>query len=91
MDEGDAVEPEGSQDPSNAGAGPTDAPSPYRRRWLGYGLLALSFLLVSLHRTSTAVLSEGLLDAFAMTATGLGLIHSSFFTSTPPCRSPRGS
>jgi sugar phosphate permease len=53
--------------------------SPYRRRWLGYGLLALAFALVSLHRTSTAVLSEGLLDAFGMTATGLGLLHSSFF------------
>jgi sugar phosphate permease len=53
--------------------------SPYRRRWLGYGLLALAFALVSLHRTSTAVLSEGLLDAFGTTATGLGLLHSSFF------------
>ncbi len=64
--------------------------SPYRRRWLGYGLLALAFFLVSLHRTSTAVLSEGLLDAFEMTATGLGLLHSSFFYLYAALQVPAG-
>ncbi|MDS0477706.1 MFS transporter [Natrinema sp. 1APR25-10V2] len=53
--------------------------NPYRRRWLGWGLLVGSFFLVSLHRTSTAVLSEQLMQSFDTTATSLGLLHSSFF------------
>lgn len=53
--------------------------NPYRRRWLGWGLLAAAFFLVSLHRTSTAVLSEQLMQAFDTTGTSLGLLHSSFF------------
>lgn len=52
---------------------------PYRRRWLGWAMLVLAFFLVSLHRTSTAVLSERLMQAFDTTATSLGLLHSSFF------------
>src|SRR6056297_710557 len=53
--------------------------NPYRRRWVGWGLLAAAFFLVSLHRTSTAVLSEQLMQAFDTTGTSLGLLHSSFF------------
>ena len=84
---------------SDPGSGAEGAPeswvravlgSPYRRRWLGYGLLALAFALVSLHRTSTAVLSEGLLDAFDMTATELGLLHSSFFYLYAALQIPAG-
>jgi len=94
MEEGRDAEPEEGEgnreaDPLRADAG-SAAGSPYRRRWLGYGLLALSFFLVSLHRTSTAVLSEGLLDAFAMTATGLGLLHSAFFYLYAALQVPAG-
>jgi len=53
--------------------------NPYRRRWIGWGLLVTSFFLVSLHRSSTAVLSGELMRAFDTTATSLGLLHSSFF------------
>ncbi|WP_408958505.1 MFS transporter [Natrinema sp. 74] len=52
---------------------------PYRRRWFGWGLLVGAFFLVSLYRTSTAVLSEQLMRSFDTTATSLGLLHSSFF------------
>ena len=50
-----------------------------RRRWLGWGLLVTGFVLVSLHRSSTAVLSGELMAAFDTTGTSLGLLHSSFF------------
>lgn len=53
--------------------------NPYRRRWLGWGVLALAFFLVSLHRTSTAVLSNQLMQAFETSGTGLGFLHASFF------------
>jgi sugar phosphate permease len=89
MDEERTGEPEDDAPAPNPDAsGP--AGSPYRRRWLGYGLLALAFFLVSLHRTSTAVLSEGLLSAFEMTATGLGLLHSAFFYLYAALQVPAG-
>ena len=50
-----------------------------RRRWLGWGLLAAGFFLVSVHRSSTAVLAEQLMAAFGTTGAGLGLLHGSFF------------
>ena len=53
--------------------------NPYRRRWIGWGLLVSAFFLVSLHRSSTAVLSEQLMRSFDTTGTSLGLLHSSFF------------
>ncbi|WP_254536913.1 MFS transporter [Halomarina litorea] len=53
--------------------------SPARRRWVGWGLLAAAFFLVSLHRSSTAVLSEQLMRSFDTTGTSLGLLHASFF------------
>ncbi len=52
---------------------------PYRRRWIGWGFLVTAFFLVSLHRTSTAVLSEQLMRSFDTTGASLGLLHSSFF------------
>ena len=88
MDQARADDPD--DDPSRVDAGDHGGGSPYRRRWLGYGLLALAFFLVSLHRTSTAVLSEGLLDAFGLTATGLGLLHSSFFYLYAALQVPAG-
>jgi sugar phosphate permease len=53
--------------------------NPYKRRWVGWGLLVAAFFLVSLHRTSTAVLSEPLMRVFDTDATSLGLLRSSFF------------
>lgn len=50
-----------------------------RRRWLGWTLLAAGFLLVSLHRAATAVLSGELMGAFDTTGAGLGFLHASFF------------
>jgi sugar phosphate permease len=64
--------------------------NPYKRRWVGYALLMVAFFLVSLHRSSTAVLSEELLRAFDMTATGLGLLHSSFFYLYAALQIPAG-
>jgi len=42
-------------------------------------MLVAAFFLVSLHRVSTAVLSEDLMRAFDTTGASLGLLHSSFF------------
>ncbi|PGF17588.1 MFS transporter [Natrinema sp. CBA1119] len=53
--------------------------NPYHRRWLGWCVLVSGFFLVSLHRSSTAVLSEQLMRSFETTGTSLGLLHSSFF------------
>lgn len=63
---------------------------PYRRRWLGWGLLAAAFFLVSLHRTATAVLSEELMRAFDTTGTSLGLLHASFFYLYAALQVPAG-
>ena len=52
---------------------------PTRRRWLAWAALATVFLLVNLHRLSTAVLSGRLTDAFDTTASQLGTLHASFF------------
>jgi sugar phosphate permease len=52
---------------------------PTKRRWLGWGALALVFLLVNVHRLSTAVLSEQLTTDFTISATQLGTLHASFF------------
>jgi len=52
---------------------------PTKRRWLAWGALALVFLLVNIHRLSTAVLSERLTADFAITAAQLGTLHASFF------------
>lgn len=52
---------------------------PYKRRWLGWAVLSFAFLLVGLHRESTAVLAGELQRTFETTGAGLGLLHSSFF------------
>jgi len=52
---------------------------PLRRRWIIWGALATGFLLVNIHRLSTAVLSDGLMRLFDITGTELGTLHSAFF------------
>ena len=52
---------------------------PTERRWLAWGALAFVFLLVNVHRLSTAVLSEQLTAEFEITAAQLGTLHASFF------------
>ena len=52
---------------------------PTKRRWLAWGALALVFLLVNIHRLSTAVLSEQLTADFGIAAAQLGTVHAAFF------------
>ena len=52
---------------------------PWRRRWLLWGLLAISFLLVNIYRLSTGVITEQLMTAFRATGAELGTLHASFF------------
>ncbi|MFO8116286.1 MAG: MFS transporter [Halorubrum sp.] len=63
---------------------------PTTRRWLGWGSLAVVFLLVNVHRLSTAVLSEQLIDAFGITAAQLGTLHASFFVIYAIVQIPTG-
>lgn len=53
--------------------------SPYRRRWLLWGTLAATFLLVSIYRLSTAVIADALMAAFQTTGAELGTLHAVFF------------
>ena len=52
---------------------------PYRRRWVLWGILAVSFLLVNVYRLSTAVLAGDLMDALGTTGAQLGTLHAMFF------------
>lgn len=61
-----------------------------KRRWLGWGSLALVFLLVNVHRLSTAVLSEQLTTDFAISAAQLGTLHASFFVIYAIVQIPTG-
>ncbi len=65
--------------------------SPTRYRWLGWAALALVFLLVNVHRLSTAVLSEELTVDFAITAAQLGTLHASFFAVYAIIQIPTGA
>ncbi|UWG48281.1 MFS family permease [Halanaeroarchaeum sp. HSR-CO] len=60
------------------------------RRWLAWGALALVFLLVNIHRLSTAVLSEQLTADFAISAAQLGTLHASFFVIYAIVQIPTG-
>ena len=53
--------------------------SPRHRRWLLWGILAGTFLLVNIYRLSTAVLAEDLMAAFETTGAQLGTLHATFF------------
>ncbi|WP_339105823.1 MFS transporter [Haloterrigena salinisoli] len=63
---------------------------PTRRRWLAWAALATVFLLVNLHRLSTAVLSDRLTDAFGTTAAQLGTLHAAFFLVYAVAQIPTG-
>ena len=63
---------------------------PTKRRWLGWGALALVFLLVNVHRLSTAVLSNRLVADFGVTAAQLGTLHASFFIIYAVTQIPAG-
>lgn len=52
---------------------------PKQRRWLLWGILAITFLLVNIYRLSTAVISGQLMDAFETTGAQLGTLHAIFF------------
>lgn len=63
---------------------------PMKRRWLGWAVLGLVFLLVNLHRLSTAVLSGDLTADFGITASQLGTLHASFFVIYAIIQIPTG-
>ncbi|MXR51740.1 MFS transporter [Halovenus sp. WSH3] len=60
------------------------------RRWLLWGLLAASYLLVNTYRLSTAVVAEQLMDAFAIAGAQLGTLHASFFLIYAVMQIPTG-
>ncbi|QFU81212.1 MFS transporter [Natronorubrum aibiense] len=63
---------------------------PTKRRWLAWAALATVFLLVNLHRLSTAVLSGRLTADFGTTASQLGTLHASFFLIYAVIQIPTG-
>lgn len=63
---------------------------PTKRRWLAFAALATVFLLVNLHRLSTAVLSERLATEFETSAAQLGTLHASFFYIYAAIQVPTG-
>ena len=52
---------------------------PYQRRWLLWGVLAVSYLLVNVYRLATAVISGELMGALETTGAQLGTLHAVFF------------
>ena len=63
---------------------------PLKRRWLAWGALGVVFLLVNVHRLSTAVLSDQLTTDFAISAAQLGTLHASFFVVYALVQIPTG-
>ncbi len=55
-----------------------------------WGVLTFGYVLMSFTRVSTAVLAESLARAFDITATELGLLHSSFFYLYAAMQLPAG-
>ncbi len=53
--------------------------SPFRYRWLVFGLLATGYLLVYFHRTSPAVVAEDMMRDLNADAALLGLLGSAYF------------
>ena len=64
---------------------------PRTRRWLIWAALAAAFLLVSLHRLSTAVLADRLMAAFDATGVELGTLHAAFFYIYAALQLPAGA
>lgn len=52
---------------------------PRRRRWLGWAVLVVGFVLFSFHRVSTSVIADELMRAFDTTGAELGVLHSALF------------
>lgn len=52
---------------------------PRKRRWILWGILAATFLLVNIYRLSTAVISGQLMDSLGTTGAQLGTLHAVFF------------
>ena len=52
---------------------------PRRRRWIGWTVLVVGFLLFSFHRVSTSVIADELMRTFDVTGAELGVLHSSLF------------
>jgi sugar phosphate permease len=52
---------------------------PRRRRWVGWIVLVVGFLLFSFHRVSTSVIADELMRTFDVTGAELGVLHSSLF------------
>lgn len=50
-----------------------------RRRWLVWGMLALSFLIVFFHRIALAVVADRLMAEFNITASALGNLGAMYF------------
>jgi len=63
---------------------------PEKRRWLGWAAFAAAFLLVNLHRLSSAVLADRLVVAFETTAAQLGTLHAAFFYIYAAMQIPAG-
>lgn len=63
---------------------------PRRRRWILWGILAITFLLVTVFRLSTAVIAEDLMRVFGATGTQLGIIHATFFVVYALMQVPTG-
>ena len=64
--------------------------NPRSRRWLIWVALAAAFLLVNLHRLSTAVLADRLMAAFDATGVELGTLHAAFFYIYATLQLPAG-
>ena len=63
---------------------------PRTRRWLVWAALAAAFLLVNLHRLSTAVLADRLMAALDATGVELGTLHAAFFYIYAALQLPAG-
>lgn len=63
---------------------------PNYRRWVLWSLLGVVFVLVNVHRLSSAVLAEALMDAFETTGGQLGTLHAAFFWVYAAMQIPTG-
>ena len=63
---------------------------PTKRRWVLWGILALTFLLVNIYRLSTAVISGQLMEALGTTGAQLGNLHAIFFLVYAVMQIPTG-
>jgi sugar phosphate permease len=63
---------------------------PSYRRWVLWGILALTFLLVNIYRLSTAVISGELMNALGTTGAQLGTLHAIFFLVYAVMQIPTG-